>query len=615
MRAVSLMVCGFATCVTATQDAWPQDLTWNGLSPIQHSAGSCSANVWSSSTALTEVQPDLSTFLSSYDAAESSALAQISAYATHPWNEIKTVMELALAAASLYELPGLSNSNKAQITTRVRRIADAVLAVRNDKIVNNPSQRTFMWVEQRTMRGWPHYIKDLPTTQASINHQATCIPVQAFLNNWNDAVAQNLCRQNCAFDHNYPYIDAYQNGHILQVLALAALLSARAGDHAAAGQYVAGVAEAMYDRYFASREASLLDTSNRVVNVPSDASADRRRRWVLMTCQFTCHDLPAAHNHGIVVAAAAFYLREAIALVDWSVAAWPLSQMSQANFRASLKSMVQGSVSLLLGDMATTATGARRWKYRANVLTCPELGTTKDRWEDITHARYEVDFLAMLFDQNPSNEYGITEALVEGVLRTYLEGLVHPQSNPTQYFDGRRFACDLSGVTDVDASGQTLPDNQQTAEQKKSCKDSRRASSRVTFASQWSYLAAALPNPSQRCNSLKVASSTFPMLFQASPYFGNGITSNNAGKQAQAAAAAVWAKFWFYNYATGLSCCTTNSLAGAGALSPAPPPAGSSVCRNKMSDSKCKKKKSKGKCSKNRIKRKCKLTCGACSAG
>ena len=94
-------------------------------------------------------------------------------------------------------------------------------------------------------------------------------------------------------------------------------------------------------------------------------------------------------------ATAALYLYEAIALVNWNAATWTLSGDRNA-FRASLKSMAQGSLSYLLGDLQLTNTGARRWKYRANVGTCSSLGANKDRWDDISHARHIVEFLAFL---------------------------------------------------------------------------------------------------------------------------------------------------------------------------------------------------------------------------
>ena len=175
------------------------------------------------------------------------------------------------------------------------------------------------------MRGWPHYIKDKPKTKESISHQSTCRPAEKLLKNWNKDKAEAKCKSNCAFDHTYPYIDAYHNGFVLQVVALAAKFTAKAGDHTAAATYIAGAAEAMYDRYFKSRDTSLLDSSYRVVAMPKGTVKDRLRRWMLMTCEFHCLDLPQAHNHGIVAATAAYHLREAIQLVDWSLATWSLS--------------------------------------------------------------------------------------------------------------------------------------------------------------------------------------------------------------------------------------------------------------------------------------------------
>jgi hypothetical protein len=275
--------------------------------------------------------------------------------------------------------------------------------------------------------------------------------------------------------------------------------------------------------------------------------------------------------------------------------------------------MVQASASLLISDLATTSTGARLWKYRANVKSCSSLSDRKDRHEDITHARHAVGFLAMLHIQKPS-AYGVSEALVEGVLQTFLEGLVHPQSNPTQYFDGRRFACDLGGTTDVDASGQIIAPYQLSRAQKKSCRAARSAGSRVTYATYWSYLAAALSNPSQRCKSIDVVAAVFPMLLAGSPHFGKGF-STAAGKEAVLAAAALHAKYWFYNYNLGSSCCdgqTASAVPPSAVAAPAVPGA----CKDKKDTKKCEKKQQKGKCSngqrKDRVRSKCAKTCGAC---
>ena len=606
MRAALLILCGFAACHAQFDDddyeAEPTLFQWPGLRAISPSANTCQ---WSQSTALLEAGTDVSIFLDSFDAAQPHILDRISAYETQPWLDLKPAMEYALAAGELYRLPGLSSALQSELAARVRLVADAALAVRNDALVNPDNELLFMWVEQRNMRGWPHFIKDEPKSESSINHQGTCTPADAFLNNWNDAQVQAQCKSNCAFDHTNPFIDAYHNGFVLHVVALAAEFAAKAGDHAAAARYIAGAAEPIYDRYFKSRDASLLDSSYRLVALPNEAKKDRRRRWMLKTCEFDCFDLPDAHNHGIVAATAAFHLREAMQLVDWSHGIWPLSgQVSQDAFRAELKAMVQGSASLLTDDMVTTSTGARAWKYRANVQSCPSLGAKKDRYDDISHSRHAMGFLALLHSRAP-NAYGISEDLVERVLRTFLETMVHPQGD--QFFDGRRFACDLMGTTDVNALGQVLAESQLSETQAKSCRASRAVDDRVTFATQWSYLAAALSNPSQRCNSVNVVATVFPMLLQGSPYLGQGYVAGRSGKEALLAAAAINAKYWFYNYDAASSCCDNHAIQGPTVFVDA-----GSKCKDK--GPKCEKKQRKGKCGKRKMQKKCQKTCGICGA-
>lgn len=213
-------------------------------------------------------------------------------------------------------------------------------------------------------------------------------------------------------------------------------------------------------------------------------------------------------------------------------------------------------------------------------------------------------FLALLHSRAP-NAYGISEDLVERVLRTFLETVVHPQGD--QFFDGRRFACDLMGTTDVNALGQVLAESQLSETQAKSCRASRAADDRVTFATQWSYLAAALSNPSQRCNSVNVVATVFPMLLQGSPYLGQGYIADRSGKEALLAAAAINAKYWFYNYDAASSCCDNFAIQGPTVFVEA-----GSNCKDK--GPKCEKKQRKGKCGKRKTKQKCQKTCGICAA-
>ena len=164
MRAALLILCGFAACHAQFDDddyeAEPTLFQWPGLRAISPSANTCQ---WSQSTALLEAGTDVSIFLDSFDAAQPHILDRISAYETQPWLDLKPAMEYALAAAELYRLPGLSSALQSELAARVRLVADAAVAVRNDALVNPENEfLLFMWVEQRNMRGWPHIIKDEP---------------------------------------------------------------------------------------------------------------------------------------------------------------------------------------------------------------------------------------------------------------------------------------------------------------------------------------------------------------------------------------------------------------------------------------------------------------------
>ena len=163
------------------------------------------------------------------------------------------------------------------------------------------------------------------------------------------------------------------------------------------------------------------------------------------------------------------------------------------------------------------------------------------------------------------------------------------------------------GTTDVNALGQVLAGSQLSETQAKSCRASRAVDDRVTFATQWSYLAAALSNPSQRCNSVNVAATVFPMLLQGSPYLGQGYIAGRSGKEALLAAAAINAKYWFYNYDAASSCCDNYAIQGPTVFVDA-----GSKCKDK--GPKCEKKQRKGKCGKRKVQKKCQKTCGICGA-
>ena len=162
--------------------------------------------------------------------------------------------------------------------------------------------------------------------------------------------------------------------------------------------------------------------------------------------------------------------------------------------------------------------------------------------------------------------YGISEDLVERVLRTFLESnRGAPAEQPAPVLRRpTRFACDIIGTTDVDEKemGRLLPGACfQTLRRShaSSKKRGRAAEKRVTFATQWSYLAAALSNPSQRCNSVNVVATVLPMLLQGSPHLGQGYETGT-GKEALLAAAAVHAKYWFYNYNQASRCCANSPV-------------------------------------------------------
>ena len=88
------------------------------------------------------------------------------------------------------------------------------------------------------------------------------------------------------------------------------------------------------------------------------------------------------------------------------------------------------------------------------------MGAKKDRYDDISHSRHAVGFLAMLHAQAQS-AYGISEDLVERVLRTFLESnRGAPAEQPAPVLRRpTRFACDIIGTTDVDEKemGRLLP--------------------------------------------------------------------------------------------------------------------------------------------------------------
>ena len=149
---VLIIACGLAAC-RAQLGGERFRFEWPGLTAIQQSANACDQNQWNQSTALLEIETDMSAFLDSFDRVQPQVLARISEYgsevnsSSRAGEDLKPMMEFALATAELYEIPGLSTALKAQLATRVRLIADAVLAVRNDATVNPENNMMFMWVE------------------------------------------------------------------------------------------------------------------------------------------------------------------------------------------------------------------------------------------------------------------------------------------------------------------------------------------------------------------------------------------------------------------------------------------------------------------------------------
>lgn len=573
MRAALQLLCRLGwLAVSVRAQEWSVSLHWPGLTPIPP------VSAWDASTALQLTTPDVAAFLDAYDGVEGAAMQRLQQYAANPKYSIKDVMELGLSLVHLHALPGLDASYQQLIVERVARLADAVLAVRNDRLPSGP----FVWTEQRAIRGWPHLLKGERSA-------GPCDDAEGWLSDWDEDRLRRRCALNCAFDHAHPHVDAYHNGNVLLLLAHAARLLSEDGF-----RFALAAAEAIHDRYFS--DEPLLDAQNRIVSVPPGAGEDRRRRWVLMTCEFDCLDLPQAHNHNLFVAMAAFVLKDyLIALGDraWEI---PIGVLA---FTARLEGLAHGVAHYFFQDVADVG-GERMWKYRAGVETCGALGAKKDRYEDIAHARYGLDFVSFLRFRPEAGVFGVDDGFVEGLLRTFLNNMVS-----AAYDDGRRFACDLSGTTDVRADGSVAA---VTEQQQKSCKSSRGHETRATFASQWAWLAAARTDAANQCSSVRAAGAFLPMMLQGSASFGRGVYSSScvrddgsacrsAGKEAETASAAIWAKYFFYHFE-----------------GPACQPAGRhpTACRNKKGDARCEKKRRRNKCGRKKTRKKCAKACGAC---
>ena len=524
--------------------------SWPGLTKIANGA----ATAWSTTTAMAEVETDVHAFVKAYDETEPYLLSQIASYASDAMVHLRPIMEHGLAAGQLSELPSLSTSLRGKLVARVRRMADAVSAVRADRQARPVPDVATVWVEGQPMRAWPLYIKNLPNSTHTLKQQSNCSDERKALA-WDERELEAKCEENCAYNNYHPIVDSYHNGHIFQVLALAALLTAEGGDSAAAARYISDVGEALYDRFFTpNRGMSLLDLDHRIVYVPKDAPALRLRRHELSSCEFVCLDVPQAHNHGIQTAMAAIYLRRAILHINWKRVAWPLeSTMEKDLFLQQLDLLVQATWAHLhsdIGQIESTEGPLVQWRYRKGVEKCDQADPDKYRTQDISHAKYEIAFITALYKDNVE---GADSSLLKALMRTYLQRLVHD----LDFMDGRRFACDLAGTSDVLPNGDERTD--MNAAEMKSCRGSRREGERVQWALQWMQIGASIfgctdgcspIDAPTRCNALKMARSIFPFILQDSNSFGNGLNGGLDGfHRPEAALTAILTKYYFYHYA------------------------------------------------------------------
>jgi len=296
-----------------------------------------------------------------------------------------------------------------------------------------------------------------------------------------------------------------------------------------------------------------VDKKGQVVYVPKGASKSRLERDKKIHV-FQVLDQPQALNHGLQPALAAALLLRALAVIDWSEHVWILNdadgfRVHYEDFTNDLEEFVRANAKAILKAFKKRKTGASKkdhydgkagttwykWKYWDQSGWPASKRNLDDRWEDITHAQYEIDFVVSLRELgrdyfSKSSHFGIQKKHVQRLVVTFLNRI---NANRTA-IGGARFACDINGgMSD------------------KSCRASRVENLRHHAAKGWLRAAVEIK---KECDALALVDAVLPLYVVGHPdYLGDETDCLRSNTHS---VALLEAKYFFYNLQTALADCT-----------------------------------------------------------
>jgi len=245
-----------------------------------------------------------------------------------------------------------------------------------------------------------------------------------------------------------PEFDSYQFGHVAGAVAAGARHAYASGDFANASLLVAAVVGAFEDGFLTSDPERTKVDEGFIVFVPRRASTGRRRRYAEVhgNDEGGCLAGPQALNHGLSAATGAIHLLRALA-------AAPDADEALVE---RLRGFVLGVARFFAGSLHERRTEAAdpypkpgttyyMWKYH-NLSACAAFNATqKDRWEDISHAGVEANFVYELRALLPreADAVGVTSGVVHGMLVTFLTRFVLDAKRDRDRHDGGRLACSM----------------------------------------------------------------------------------------------------------------------------------------------------------------------------
>lgn len=245
-----------------------------------------------------------------------------------------------------------------------------------------------------------------------------------------------------------PEFESYQFGYVAGAVAAGARHAYASGDVEKASLLVAAVVGAFEDGFLTSDPERTKVDKGVVVFVPRRASAGRRRRYAEVhgSDEGGCLAGPQALNHGLSAATGAIHLLRALA-------AAPDADEALVE---RLRGYVLGVARFFAGSLRERRTTAADpypkpgttyylWKYR-DLSACAALNATnKNRWEDISHAGLEANFVYELRALLPreADAAGVTPGVVHDMLVTFLTRIVLDAKRDRKQHDGGRFACSM----------------------------------------------------------------------------------------------------------------------------------------------------------------------------